>query len=449
MSYRNIVIAGGVLFVLLFLAMFGMLVNLSCTPESTDGIMGASLTNSQRITALEKKVAALELRVAALENGTTTTTIPPTTTTVKPTTTTTASTTTTTLPPSTTTTRPSTTTTAIPTTTTTQATTTTTVPGGNIIQVTSSVQAAINLAKSGDSIHIPAGTWSGGFSLNGKSGLTIYGDGVGSLVALGNASISLTNASNIVMHDFKITGNYNIDWNPAIHIGPPFNNGHFYNLTIDNISCAALYASGVQTGPYSDSITNVEFDHNTVGQSSEYGIYVGSDCAYWNVHDNTFGPDLGRQTPPHAVYIENANHITVARNTSTGITHSNGFAYKAASDTPGVTHHIYFTDNVSTGCYGGLWLVAVDYVYASGNQFKNCINDAVQLYDWNRHIFLDRNYLQTGMWGVTIIGELWGASHWSEDVHLTNNTGGNLNTQDATAAEIAAMIVENTGNSWN
>jgi hypothetical protein len=312
---------------------------------------------------------------------------------------------------------------------------------GRVITVSSTLQAAVNSAASGDTIYVPAGTWSGSTSISGKSNLTIYGAGASSVVGV----LDIIGGSNIVIHDLTIKDSYSNNWVPGICISNSLAGGHFYNLTFVGMGHSCINAAG-PVGSWTAVITNIEVDHCTAaGPIGEYGFYVGRGCSNWNLHDNSIGQCVGKTTPPHQFYIQDSIHITVANNYSYGTTASNGFAYKAAVGDSGQGHSydIQFTNNKSSGCYGGLWLVATKDVTASGNQFLSCTNQGVQFWANNSNITLENNAISSSLYGITFATD----GTWSSGVHLRNNTV-TAPVQFSLGGGPSSMIAESSGNSW-
>ena len=365
---------------------------------------------------------------------------PGTTTTLRATTTTTPSTSTTTTH-ITSTTLPATTSTTLP------ATTTTTMVGtGRVITVTSTIQAAVNQAAPGDKIYIPAGTWSGAVVFNGKSNIEMYGTGAASIVRNDGSDdpiIQIPSGSNMVFHDFSIQGNYD-RWSQQGLGVEKLSGGKFYNLTFKSIGYAAAQFRTWAYDRWDTAISNVEFYNNTVDKAGEFGIYIGAGVSGFKCRGNSFGPCEGRMYPPHAVYVQDANNVWVEDNYAYGTTRSNGFAYKAGVQTThGHIFDVHFNRNKSVGCFGGLWLVAAEDVYASGNQFLNSQSEGVQLWADNKRVYLDGNTFGGGYWAIRFATD----GLWSSDIHLTNNTAvgsSGLELSDGPAS----MIVENSGNSW-
>jgi parallel beta-helix repeat protein len=281
--------------------------------------------------------------------------------------------------------------------------------------VTTNLQAAINAAPNGSTIYVPAGSW-GGATINGRSNLTIYGSRTTSII--GTLSI-VGGSSNIVVHDVTLKDSYSTDWNPGIQI-ESLKGGHFYNMDFVGMGYSAINAAN-STVSWDANITNIEVDHNNVyGPVGEYGFYVGRGCYYWNLHDNNVGQCVGKTTPPHAFYIQDSAYITVQNNYAYGTTASNGFAYKVAVDSygQGHSHDVTFTNNKSDGNFGGLWLVATVNCTASGNQFLNNTNQAVQFWANNDNVTLQNNTMTSALYGITFATD--GA--WSSNVHLIDNT---------------------------
>jgi hypothetical protein len=406
-------------------------------------------------TTVSSTTANIGLAEVKMLGTTTPTTQPPSTTatTLAPTTTTTVApaTTTTTVPPTTTTTvAPATTTTTVaPTTTTTAApaTTTTTVPAGSVIRVTSTLQAAINAAQNGQSIYVPAGSWGTGV-ISGRSNLTIYGDGTASVVG----TIDIGGASgNIVIHDLLIKDSYANNYNPNLSISS-LAGGHFYNLTFSGVgySCinAASNAAAGSSSYWKDVITNIEVDHNVCDEHmGNFGFYVGHGSAYWNIHDNRLGPcDWKNEGPPHQFYIQDSHDIVLSGNQAYGTTKSNGFAYKVGVGDFGSGHsyNVQLTNNVSTGNFGGLWLVASRGVVAKGNQFLSNTSQAVQIWAAADNVTLEANTLESQLSDVSFATD----GPWASNIHLRNNvvkSGIPITLNGGPAS----MIVENIGNSWN
>ena len=347
----------------------------------------------------------------------------------------------TTVPQSTTTTTvKSTTTTTKSTTTTTPSTTSTTVPSGSTINVTTNLQAAINAAPNGSTIYVPAGSW-GGATINGRSNLTIYGSRTTSII--GTLSIA-GGSSNIVVHDVTLKDSYSTDWNPGIQI-ESLKGGHFYNMDFVGMGYSAINAAN-STVSWDANITNIEVDHNNVyGPVGEYGFYVGRGCYYWNLHDNNVGQCVGKTTPPHAFYIQDSAYITVQNNYAYGTTASNGFAYKVAVDSygQGHSHDVQFLNNKSDGNFGGLWLVATVNCTASGNQFLNNTNQAVQFWANSSNVTLQNNTMTSALYGITFSTD----ALWASNVHLIGNNV-TAPIKLSLSGGPSSMIVESTGNNW-
>jgi parallel beta-helix repeat protein len=299
----------------------------------------------------------------------------------------------------------------------------------------------VNAASSGDTIYVPAGTWSGSTTISGKSNLTIYGAGASSIVGV----FDIVRSSNIVIHDLTIKDSYSNDWVPGICISESLATAHFYNLTFVGMGHSCINAAG-PANSWTPVITNVEVDHCTAtGPIGEYGFYVGRGCSNWNLHHNSIGQCVGKTTPPHQYYIQDSTNIVVADNYSYGTTASNGFAYKVGIDSFGGGHSygVQFLRNISEGCYGGLWLVATRDVVAEGNSFLNCTNQGVQFWADNQNITLRNNTVTSSLYGIKFATD----AAWSSGVHLIGNTATAPVKLDLGGGP-SSMIVESSGNSW-
>lgn len=328
------------------------------------------------------------------------------------------------------------------------------VVGPDTITVSTTLQAAIDAAPSGAQVYVPSGTWSGQVNLAGKHDITLYGDGVDSIVKCDSASEWIVmlpengGQANIEFRDFNIVGN------PAQYGQKGIAVEECDGLSIHHMTFTSIGYKAVElrTYPYDQwepfKILNVELNDNVVTHSGSHGFYVGAGVSGCNVRRNTFGGlDMNTGEPPHAVYIQDAVHVWCEYNEARDIPWSNGFAYKVGVQTEaGHVYDVHINYNKSTNCYGGLWVVSAKDVYAAGNEFLTCTNDAVQLFDKCEHIVLDGNTLGPLYWAIRCIGSYWGATQESVDVQLTNNqVVSGVNGYSAADG----VVTVDTGNSWD
>jgi len=425
--------------------------NIGLSEAEVWGIPSTGTPASTTPTTLPPTTTTTTMRRAA--TTTTTTQRPATVTTTLPATTTTTqrvATTTTTLPPTTTTTqRPATTMTTIPATTTTTlpATTTTTLAGsGHVITVTGSIQAAVNAAKDGDTIYIPAGTYDGIVSLGGKSNITIYGAGPSTILTHPESDdpiFEITSGSNITLHDFAFQGDYD-RWVQQCLCIDALTTGHIYNIQFNTPGFVAINARG-PVGQWNDVITNLEIDHcQVVGTAGEFGVYLGSGCANVKLHDCSFDRNEGRMYPPHAVYVQDCHAIYVYNNYAVNTQKNpNGYAYKAGIDVYGPSHayDIHFDNNYAANGYGGLWLVSGSNITATGNTFENMSNAGVAIWSNVSNSTISNNKFINCLYGVTFGTD----NTWANNITLTGNTA----TGGIPIDRAGALNLVESGNSWN
>jgi hypothetical protein len=240
----------------------------------------------------------------------TTTVAPTTTTTVAPATTTTA----TTVAPATTATTvaPTTATTVAP------ATTTTIAPMAITVPLSFDLQAALDAALSGATITIPAGTFTGPFSITKP--VTLVGQGTSTvLTAPGKIEVvNIFKGQNVTLQNFAVLGDYSMPGQRGVTVDGGCNGVTLRGLTISDCGFAGIYGNG-------GTATNLTISGCVVTHCGEFGVHLQNDAGGYGsenllIENSKFlGFADTLEYCAHGVYLKVARNV-VLRNVEAGQT---------------------------------------------------------------------------------------------------------------------------------
>jgi len=165
----------------------------------------------------------------------------------------------------------------------------------------SDIQRAINLAASGWTINVEAGTYAGGINVN-KAGVKLVGHG---LPSVGLATVDhyptgiLINADDVTVDGFKITG-----------AGEAGNQWHGIRIKGDNVVVASNTISGVFDGIATSGVTNNhQLAFNTITDVTGAGIRMQNGGSGAVIDANTV------TNAAAGVVLDSVQNVTISRNT--------------------------------------------------------------------------------------------------------------------------------------
>lgn len=179
--------------------------------------------------------------------------------------------------------------------------------GGTLEAYFGNPQAAINYASSGQSIELKSANYSG-VSFSSKSNIELYGQGESNTSI--TSGISVTNSSNITLHDFSISGalnENNSSWT------------RYWNVTTTGSTIATDYTGTMnELGTISASNLGASFGITAYGgtgdiyssniSNADCGVYLTNSASYNVGTGNTFcsnGVDIDAENGGYAYAISN------------------------------------------------------------------------------------------------------------------------------------------------
>ncbi|TDX90897.1 UNVERIFIED_CONTAM: nitrous oxidase accessory protein [Lysinibacillus xylanilyticus] len=176
------------------------------------------------------------------------------------------------------------------------------------------VQEAINVAKPGKVVHIPAGRYQGNFivtkpiTLQGEEGTELIGE-------RDNPTLRIENTANVTVENITLSGK-----NKAIVAS-----------TVDGLELRKLQIKDVHTGVHIQSSKNVHIhDINVTGIEGHYS-QKGNGVAVFKGEDITIEGNTIEQVQD-GIYIEEVKHIVVQRNKVTSGRYGTHFMYTSDAE---------------------------------------------------------------------------------------------------------------------
>lgn len=171
------------------------------------------------------------------------------------------------------------------------------------------VQEAINAAKPGEVVHIPAGRYKGNFivtkpiTLQGEEGTELIGE-------RDNPTLRIENTANVTVENITLSGK-----NKAIVAS-----------TVDGLELRKLQMKDVHTGVHIQHSKNVRIqDINVTGIKGHYSK-KGNGVAVFKSEDITIEGNTVEQVQD-GIYVEEVKHIVVQRNKVTSSRYGTHFMY--------------------------------------------------------------------------------------------------------------------------
>jgi polygalacturonase len=167
-----------------------------------------------------------------------------------------------------------------------------------------SLQSAIDAAQSGDSVYIPAGTWAAA-TVSGKQGITIYGDGVSSVISSSGPDVlRISSSSSITLKDFAVRGDYSVTTQRGIGIFG-LSTGLIRNIDIANVGFSGIFSNGIAT--------NIEVTGSNINNCGDFGIQFKAGASGLNIHDNRLSGFASRLYPGHCRRAQAATRSRASR----------------------------------------------------------------------------------------------------------------------------------------
>ena len=165
------------------------------------------------------------------------------------------------------------------------------------------LQAAIDAAKPGATITLAAGTYTGPFSIEYKTDLTIRGPSSAILTAKGADTLSIYQSADITLDGFTIVGDYSLTGQKCVAVAGGLLGGAFRNLTIRDAGNTGLYSNGVFKG--------VTISDCTITHCGDFGIVVQGGYDGVTITNVTASDFAGKLHPAHAVYLKDGQNFTI------------------------------------------------------------------------------------------------------------------------------------------
>ncbi len=364
--------------------------------------------NVSSVSGTTQNVGLAEIEVwtdgTAPAPGTTTTPLPATTTTTLP------ATTRTTLPATTTTTLPATTPTTLP-------------PAGSF-----DLGKALADATPGAVITIPDGTYTGPWTVYGKSNLTLKGSANAVLTSHADDLLVFKNCAGINLSGFTVQGDYSVTTQRGITLA------NVTGATLENLTIRDVGFSGIYAFPAS----NVVIDNTTVTHCGDFGIHFKPGSADITVSNCRLDGFVSRLYPAHGIYFEGVTNAVAFGNVVTNVWDSPGQYEVSGIKYAGSTGHCY--SNRIDGSLGGVSLPGATNVLVENNQISNMRERGVYFIVGTSNCTIKGNTFTTCS---SVIGV------YANDGASGNRLIGNTAINCPTIIDDASSVVENTGNSWN
>jgi len=171
------------------------------------------------------------------------------------------------------------------------------------------VQEAINIAKPGEVVHIPAGRYQGNFivtkpiTLQGEEGTELIGE-------RDNPSLRIENTTNVTVENIKLSGK-----NKAIVAN-----------AVDGLELRKLQIKDVHTGIHIQRSKNIRIQNINVTGSEGHYSKKGNGVAVFKSEDITIEGNTVEQVQD-GIYVEEVKHIVVQHNKVTSSRYGTHFMY--------------------------------------------------------------------------------------------------------------------------
>jgi parallel beta-helix repeat protein len=273
------------------------------------------------------------------------------------------------------------------------------------------IQAAIDAAISGDTITVPAGTFTE--NLNVDKSLILQGASSATvIVTAADPAVSVFNvtASSVKISGFTVTG-ANVSTTAGIYLGNDVANCNIH----DNILTGN--GDGIWLGAGSN--------HNILTNNTLSSNYQGFEVYISNY--NTFTNNIANSNTKYGFKIDSGDHNTFTNNTA----NSNGDKgfYSVEGDGGGSTNSAFTNNTANYNTRHGLHLIGSnDHVTLTGNTFAGNLQTGMKLQNVVTNLTLDGNSISGNPTGIYISNEnspnipdvtTWAVNH--------NNITGNAN----------------------
>jgi len=224
------------------------------------------------------------------------------------------------------------------------------------VDTTDHIQAAINAATTGQTVYIPAGSYTiGTLVLNGKTDLVLMGAGMAATILNSTANGSASGAVKFTggtvrdtLRDMKLVGDYAYTDNAGVV---------FTGTNVDPyILRVAAYDWGFSGfwAPTNAVTTGAVFDRVVANHCADFGVHMKLGTVNATVIDSTFAHFHSRTNPAHAVYYDDVNGGLIARNTADDVDRDENAAknevsaFKVTRETDTPNTGIIVEDNTAT-----------------------------------------------------------------------------------------------------
>ena len=296
--------------------------------------------------------------------------------------------------------------------------------GAATITVTTTIQAAIDIAVNGDVVKIPAGTYSEAIVIDGKDNLTITGAGQGITIIDGTGMsedlVTISNSTKITFQNCTVASADNGYKNVFLQ--------HDSNVTLT--SCTV--ENGTSDGIYAEYSSRIAIKNCLLQNNSGWGVSIGTSSNSLIVSSivDTNGQGIGILSGAHNTLVSKntvsnnvaegifdiGNNTLVRNNTVTGSVH-NGIVYTGFSPFGSIYSKNIISGNGEYGAYAtGGFPVFVGNVmdgngtrgfYADDQTYCTLIRNVISnnglygIYLYNSSGYLYRNTVTgSGSWGV-------------------------------------------------
>ncbi|MGE7696095.1 right-handed parallel beta-helix repeat-containing protein [Lysinibacillus sp. NPDC094177] len=176
------------------------------------------------------------------------------------------------------------------------------------------VQEAINEAKPGEVVHIPAGRYQGNFIVSKP--ITLQGEGGAELIGeRNNPALRIENTANVIVENITLSGK-----NKAIVAN-----------TVDGLELRKLQIKDVHTGVHIQRSKNVRIHEiNVTGIDGHYSK-KGNGVAVFKSEDIIIEGNTIEQVQD-GIYVEEVKHIVVQRNKVTSSRYGTHFMYTSDAE---------------------------------------------------------------------------------------------------------------------
>ena len=224
------------------------------------------------------------------------------------------------------------------------------VPASAAIQTTADIQAAINAAPAGGTVTIPAGTFTGSLKISGKSGLTLQGQGAGTVLQSPGRDeiLGVANSTGITLRNFAVKGDYSVTGQRGVSFNGGNSNVLVEDLTVRDVGFSGIYSNG--------TLSDAVFRRLTVTHSGDFGIHIQAAStgliSRIVIEDSDTSVFASRKYPGHGIYIKRANNVTIRRSSASRVAKLSGNGsggYQITQSTNVVIEDSVAYDNAESG----------------------------------------------------------------------------------------------------